>query len=724
MFTVLLINLLSVSRIICGFPQLSQDGEIIAQDSFCANIRNNTIAQREFAMAATNGLDLAIVRGICSTIHRDDGRLTLDKQLLDQGVAQILGDNPAAQIILHAGGLHPPHSWHTYYQHRTRLRQTDGSLHVMPDPNSPEYITAAVDYLRDLVTHIEKQQYAESIAGYQIAVFEGGEFMLPAGYYGFSDATEAAFRRWIEQRYGNDVGVLRRAWNDLQLESFDQITVPSAQELTFADLGPFRNPHLRGRALDFTEFRQNANAELLLTLAQTIKESSCKNPLTGAFYGYLLECNQVFYKGHHALRKVLDSPSLDFLAAPYSYVYRTPVWLGRPHLDIGAGSFHGAVDSILLNNKLFFTEDDSRTYLTTDSNLSNFSDIQGTIANLRRNHLANLTRGSGLWRLDLYGSGWYDSTQLMQELGKQKKISDALARAPEYQQVYQPDVAVIIDERSARYVATRSIDNAGARLTIDMFLRDNLHRAGVSFGIYLLDDLTAGRVPPCEVYLFAGTYAISSGARSWIRNNLKKEDRTLIWMYGAGLYDETGWGVDKMRSLTELDIVQSSEPAPGGMKSARRLNVSGCGGLAWAPTRISGFPEWYVRNRPEGGVVLAHYMHGAEARPAMVIENKDGWKSMYVGASGLTTAWVRSVMRITGVHRYLESDKPVPCYIGHNIIGIWPVNAMNGTIRLKQLSDVYDLYSGERVYSKVGHFPVKLARWKVSGYRIDACREP
>jgi hypothetical protein len=709
---------LAVAKTVKGAPALLQDGAVISPDSFCANATaTNAITKEEFRKAATNGLDLLFARRLCVSQDTGDGLFLADKEVLDAGIQALLSDNPDARIILDVGGLHPPGTWYAYHNQEPKLKDANGNRSVFPDSSSTIYFNAASNYVADIVRYVESRPYAESVAGYQIAVFDGGEFQLPAGYYGYSDAVRSAFQRWLETRY-TTVTHLQTAWNDPTLSAFAAATVPAVSDFTSADWGAFRDPSVRRNVIDFSEFWQDKNAGFLLDLCRIVKETSSGNPLTGAFYGYILETGQAFYKGHHALRKVLDSPCVDFLAAPYSYVYRAPVWLGAANADIGAGAYHGPADSILSNGKFFFSEDDSRTYLTTDDQKSFFTNVTGTVAHLQRNRLINFCRGTGLWRLDLYGDGWYNSTELMQELGLQKRLDERMAADPDRSAGYAPDVALIIDEKSSFYVATLSDTNAGQRLGISMFLRDHLCRGGVNYGVYLLSDLIAGRVPDCSVYLFAGTYKLTRTDRNWIDENLKRDGKTLVWFYGTGLYDETGWGLDRIRSLTELDVQESPDTAPSSLE-ASELFAARVSNPGQNTTAITGQPEWYVQNPGTNAQVLGSYVHGTTRRPALVMENKGAWTTLYAGALRLDPRWALGLMRMIGVHQYLNTDETVPVYAGHGIVGIWPTTNMTGTVQLKAASDVYDLFTGELLHTNVTGFPVDLQPWETKGYKLQ-----
>ena len=717
---------LSLSVSSNGIPFLLSDGRIIPQDSFSTDANNPGVTFEEFQKAAGNGIRLIFPRRMITAQHDGSGGLTFDKSVLDTGMQNLVADNPNAQFVLYIAG-NPQGNWHTFHTNLTRLKDFEGNYSVFADPNSEIFRTAVRAYIREIVQYVEQQPYAAAVAGYHVDFFDGGEFMLPLGYYGYSDASRIAFQNWLSNKYSS-VSALNVAWNNDANSSFDEITVPAPAEFSASDSGAFRDPVVRRNVIDFSRFWQEMNAGLIIDVCRTVKESSAGNPLTGVFYGYTFETVQSFYKGHSALRSVLDSPFVDFLSAPYSYVYRITSILGVEDADCGAGAFHGPVDSILQNGKLFFSEDDSRTFLTAETNQaghSRFSDLPETKAMFRRNHLINLCRGSGLWRLDLFSTGWYNSNEIMRELGMQRKLTEHLLQTPDYlNSQYLPDVAVIIDERSMEYVSTQSVSNAVPSVSVDKILRDHLHRAGVSCGFYLLDDLIAGRVPDCSAYIFAGTYRFTGAERAWIRENLKKDNKTLIWFFASGLYDETEWGTERMSDLIEMDIAEASEPAPSGIRATSSFLSVLQTNISWDSTGIVGQPEWYVENLSSNAVVLAEYVHESVVRPAVVLENKTGWNSLYIGTTGLRNKdWFPALVKQVNLKRCVETDVSVPCYIGRGLIGIWAAEPVNGSVNLKEYSDVYDLYSGELMFTNTNRFPVTLNQWEFGAYKIQPAGE-
>ena len=47
----------------------------------------------------------------------------------------------------------------------------------------------------------------------------------------YSPAALKAFRGYLKDKYGNDIAKLRSAWKDDSVKSFDEVTVPSVNEM-------------------------------------------------------------------------------------------------------------------------------------------------------------------------------------------------------------------------------------------------------------------------------------------------------------------------------------------------------------------------------------------------------------------------------------------------------------------------------------------------------------
>jgi hypothetical protein len=365
---------------------------------------------------------------------------------------------------------------------------------------------------------------------------------------------------------------------------------------------------------------------------------------------------------------------------------------------------------VLLNGKLFWNEDDTRTDLClTPKHKTVCIDRARTLAVLRRNFGAVLARGAGLWRFDLYGENWCNANDIMDEISLERQRYQSIANDPSFFCKFAPEVAFIVDEKSARYVAR---EKATANLmALDMFLREGLQRSGTSVGYYLIEDLVEGRVPDAKVYVFGGTFHLGGAERNWINSNLKRANKTLIWLYGAGLIDDASINIQNMRDITGLNLVLGAQPLSDITPTALALRDNsqlGNVGLKWAhvtnKTLRSRGPRIIYGAADDGQVLGTDRMLGD---PTIISKNMGTWTSVYVGALDLPKEWSRMLFSRGGAHMYLRDNCYEALHVGKaGILCVYPTASMNTTLYFKEASNVYDLMTGAQVQTNVNRMPL------------------
>ena len=691
----------SVTVLAEGVPALLKDGVFSAPVQMMAPFSTDQ-------KAAARGMEYSQCAG-CQLMALATG---FDSAALNAILTDELAGNPNSLIVVRVG-LNPANWWRNAHPN-DMIVSSGGATSDFVSPSSMAWNADCRKRLAEMVKFVESRPYADHIIGYLLAAYNGGEWNLagPTRYEDLSPANLAAFQSWAQAKYHSDIKALKAAWNDTAIDSFNSITIPTAADRQAADLGPLFNPALRRKVIDYYGFWSNQVANRIESYAAAVKGASSRKPLVGVFYGYLFETQQKVEMGHAALHRLTQSPHLDYLSAPYSYVLRCRPWGGAdgPGEQNGAGAFHGPVDSVLLNGKLFWNEDDTRTDLCqTPRNKTVCIDRARTLAVLRRNFAAVLARGAGLWRFDLYSEDWFNADDIMDEISLERQKYLSIASDPSFFRKFAPEVAFIIDEKSARYVArAKSSINL---MAMDMFLREGLQRSGTSVGYYLLDDLVEGRVPDAKVYVFGGTFHLNAAERGWITANLKRANKTLIWLYGAGLIDDTSINIQNMRDITGLNLVLGTQPPYDITPTTLALGYNsqlGHVGLKWS----------HVANktlRPRGPMII--YGASGEGQvlgtdrvlgnPTLISKNMGAWTSVYVGALDLPKEWCRTLFSRGGAHMYLRDDCYEPLHIGKaGIICVYPTTAMNTTLYFKEKSTVYDLMTGAQVQTNVDRMPL------------------
>ena len=234
---------------------------------------------------------------------------------------------------------------------------------------------------------------------------------------GLCAGAEKYYRRWIKETYGED-----------------HATLPAYEEFQYRG-----NPRQESEnARRYCLFCNLGVAESLDYFASIVKEETNHTQIVGSFYGYTFESNNTVLFGSHGLRRLLDSPNLDFFSSPNAYTQNRA--FGIDWADMVP------VDSLKLHGKLAFIECDIRTYLTTSIQSARpgrypddiYKTANGTsvwegpsTAELSREALRKcfahqISKASAVWWFDMWG-GWYHDPLLMAELKSMKEIYDSEA---------------------------------------------------------------------------------------------------------------------------------------------------------------------------------------------------------------------------------------------------------------------------------------------------------
>ena len=293
------------------------------------------------------------------------------------------------------------------------------------------------EFLRRTVEHIRKADYASRVGGWQLCGGQTQEWFHHDLGGSLGQAAAEPYRNWLREQYGEENG-----------------TLPIPEDYTDRGSPLQTSENARRYAL----FSNLAVAETVEHFARTLKEAVNGEQIVGVFYGYTMESNSKVLFGSHALRRLLNSPYIDFFSSPNAYLENRA--FGMDWADMIP------VDSVKLHGKLSFIECDIRTHLTEaiqNVRPGEYPDVLYRLDNgtsvwagpptaelsreaLRKCFAHQITRGSAIWWFDMWG-GWYRAPLLMEELTAMKAICDGdLYR--EKGTTLTPEVAVLADERS------------------------------------------------------------------------------------------------------------------------------------------------------------------------------------------------------------------------------------------------------------------------------------
>ena len=353
-----------------------------------------------------------------------------------------------------------------YYMGRNNRPNVNGTFSNQSFA-SKKWLKDASKALVALMRHVAEKPYAKRIIGWHLAYGVSGETCLwgrfGRNYGDYSLVFQKAFQRWGEHKYGSPEALLN-AWKTLEMPS------PAMRKEVYDSVAAFkRERECDVIVRDLDEFMSELNSSVAEHFCKVAKE---ENPeaLTGIFYGYMLECHNAAYTGWLGLERILNSPYVDFLAAPTSYYRR----------DAGeSGGFIAPAQSIRLR-KYWVDELDIRTYLMKGKDAIVSIPEECTEAVFHREISKNLSADTGYWWMDL-GGGWFDSAKIL-NLIRDLEGKAQVIRKRKHRSV--ADILLVVDDKSMRMHTESS--------HLFRLLRDFRREAALAGGIidtYRLSDL-------------------------------------------------------------------------------------------------------------------------------------------------------------------------------------------------------------------------------------------
>ncbi len=512
----------------------------------------------------------------------------------------------------------------------------------------------------------------------------------------YSEPMQQAFRAWIRRHYAGDVEALRRAWQQPEV-TFDAAKIPSVALREGADHGVFRDPRTYRYVIDFYKFYQDVMVDAIEHYFRIVKDETGGRALTGTYYGYtttmLSGARRAGDSGHYALERLLNSKLCDFLMSPLEYGRR---FVGEPDAAMCA------LGSVLAHDKLWVMQADLRTHLVGAPSQTGFgapTDLPGTVSQIRRTFALCAAKGSAVQWMD-FSLGWIarDARQC-QVIGQLRPAADQWAtwqqRGPD------PDgIAVVVDEQSpACYMSHKYEVNLWAAY----WRKFTFECVGVPHNVYLLDDVTSGRLPKFKAYFFLNCFHMTDAQRQYIRRELQGGSRTLVWTYAPGFASDAKLDVAHVSELTGMDFREAAGPRM--WRTTYKAEHPLMAGVKGAPIDQPSFelaPVFY----PEGTALdVAGTWEGTDW-PALATAKLKGWTSVWSAGPILSPRMVKNILARAGVHVYVDGTEP--SYVTRDMIGLHTAVTRTEHLRFEKPTTVTDLLSGEVLGRGVRELDVRI----------------
>ena len=564
-----------------------------------------------------------------------------------------------------------------------------------PSWASDKWREHTAETLRALIRHIESGPYAANVIGYHLASGVTEEWMMWGGNHGvwvdYSKPNQEKFRAWLRSKYENDVARLRGAWKRSDVD-FGTAEIPSRAEREATSFLGLRDPSKEQAVIDFYNYNSDLVAETMAYFARVVKDETRRRALVGVFYGYVMQLSgsgdsRLQNAGHLALTEAWDCPDIDFFTSPSHYSFR--------ELDPGYSTFMSLTDSIKLHGKLWFDENDYRTFLTPGPlpQWGKRETFEESVA-LQSREMGNVfSQGCGAWWFDM-GGGWYDDPRMMGAIERMNRIGE---QAIELDRSPVDEIAVVVDPRSLCAV------KPGYALMGPLFVEQlqELGHLGAPFGLYHLDDLP--RLGRHRLIIFLNLVAPTDEQREMIHRYLRNSRKTALWIWAPGLVTERGIDRKAMQELTGVHLHAAKEEAPLVVRVGERV---------YGTQRESGPVCWAD---DDDGNVLGTLEHNQ--RPGLVRKQVGGHTAVCSSAPCLPSWLLRDLARAAGVHLYLDEDAIV--YANKSLLSVTAIRSGDHVIRLPHPATLEDLYTSKSVATTATEFTYPLAKGQTALFRLQ-----
>ncbi len=447
-------------------------------------------------------------------------------------VLDVLRKNPYAKLYLELDmdvdsawlANHPDEHWET----KTGKKIEGGSY------ASQLWRTDGAKALKQLVSDLKENGFWKLVVGVNVSGGHDWQFWTKAiGEVAadYSPANVKGCQQYLQKNYST-LATLNTIWKT-NYKSFSAIPIPDPTPGNEA-YAPILT---RGPVTDYRQYAEAIAFDLRETFARAVREEAGKDIFISA-YGMPME-NQ---HGNFLKTSGKKGRANNAIASMSYYAYRQPGFASGYHPEQSFG-FH---------NSAFIQELDIRYKQESNELNSMWVGSQPTFndwKNLHRKLVGiSLAQDQTYWYYELHKQ--FLHPELLEEIGTVKKIADTLANKKAVP--FRPDVCLVRFDAESRYYGS-SVDNAvGATNYWEYML---LETSGVPFDVhYLFDIIAEPSLQNYKVYVFHNNSYLTEKQKQWINANLKKNNKTIVWLYDNGYVTDNGLSINSISALTGFKV--------------------------------------------------------------------------------------------------------------------------------------------------------------------------
>jgi hypothetical protein len=459
---------------------------------------------------------------------------------------------------------------------------------------------------------------------------------------------------------------------------------------------------------DFYDAFHEGVADSIIRFAGTLRKVY-KNKLIGAFYGSFGSTDFYDVGTATATLKILDSGTVDFLAAPGVYNNREPG---------GYVAQREMQDSFRLRGQMFLVEEDSRTHLENAfyRNAMDIYTAEDSLNTLKRDFARNICEDLFAWWFDQHiESGRYMHEDIYALFHRQSEIA---AYAYSLDRRKDNEIALIYDNESVHTVSFWTNN-----LMLDLYRSSDLGRIGAPVDYYFHDDMAREDMPDYKLYLMINTFCLTDTERETIIKKARKNNACVVWLYAPGFInpdEKKRTDCEHISSLTGIKTaVQNYTVSP-----KFRITEDSRPELIYGdPDRIYGFIDRDIHSNVWLGTALkppfmnpGFYIDDPDARilgrycesglAALAMKDMDGFKSIYCAPQILRSELIASLAQYAGCHIYTDSQDCL--YANKNFIAVHAAYTGERKLRFRESCSPYEVYEKKYYGENVKEIILKM----------------
>ena len=503
-----------------------------------------------------------------------------------------------------------------------------------------------------------------------------------------SEPMQRYFRQFLKEKYRTDKA-LRKAWRQSSV-TLATAAVPG-MERHKTSAGIYRDPQKEQAVIDYYECQHKVVTQSILGFAAVVKENWPRPVTVGCFYGYYLSLfGRQAAGGHLCEQDILTSPHIDFLCAPQAYNKNS-------RLPGGPALSRGLVESVNLHGKLWLDEMDQPSHLgyVYLGGLQMYP-LAESIQILRKFVLSPFLRGGGMWFYDfgpLMNSGWWDDPAYMADIRRMHEVEE---RYFNKEQASPADVLLVFDTKVFFHTASRDTDDPITDQTSVNVVPIEVFRSGVSAATCYLSDLPQMPLAQYKTVVFVNCFLLTPEQRQWIRSNVAKEGRSLVWLTAPGYNDgqtldlrhvceTTGMQLDTFSSFRIPDL-RFGAAFGDSLQKGEKIAEVGKTIFMNQKDSIRAFRQIFFSVKENGVNTLALFDSVFPTRIAGASLRHDTHTDYFFALPLMDKALWRQLFRETGCHIYDDAGDAV--IAGSGLIMVHTADGGERTIRLRNGREV------------------------------------